>query len=629
MSVITRLIPDNPVLTKELRVRMRGARAYWILLGYLGFLAVLLLIRYSQFSSSILQNGTGGSNSAEFSKELFAWIIIPQVFLVLFITPAITSGTLTIEREQQTMDLLTMTRLTRRSIVIGKLLSAVAFTALLILSSLPLLSVCFMLGSIDPGYVFSTYLEMLAASVLIGAMGIMWSSIARTTTQAVIFTYITLFLVFIFGLVAFLERMNPFGATAAANAFRAISEVWFGPNFLGIKTTGGLGFSVICLMTGILMTAVATIRLEMFPDRKAYILRGLTLLLFFIQFLALDIWWVNAWYVRGNAAVMTAVQPPIGVLMLTALALMLVIPIFATGDLAPFEARRFPKYMLSGWTLKGLKRGKLASGLPFLVVLTLVCIGIYALSFVFAGKTHDIMHSGALSFGLPGVPPPPPPTLVGSGPSGSNSTLNGNTVTQMRSDGSQKNVSRLPNGKVQVMTTMPNGSSNIQIVSQWPSDVPTISTPPPPSHAPPPSTGDLMQGVVMLLAFVFGFSLLCMFFSIAFRSRWISMLLAYVLILIVLLVPQYAMSSAYSQADTSLTINLFYLNPAQAFIQMSEPATFWSSRFLLFDQTPMWLATTWTWVLIGLLSFLGALPFIRRESRLNAPIPYEELVALA
>ena len=46
MTALIRFIPDNPVLTKELRVRMRGARAYWILLGYLGFLAVLVLLRY-------------------------------------------------------------------------------------------------------------------------------------------------------------------------------------------------------------------------------------------------------------------------------------------------------------------------------------------------------------------------------------------------------------------------------------------------------------------------------------------------------------------------------------------------------------------------------------------------------
>ena len=43
MSLIAKLFPENPVLTKEMRVRMRGARAYWILLGYLGFLTTVLL----------------------------------------------------------------------------------------------------------------------------------------------------------------------------------------------------------------------------------------------------------------------------------------------------------------------------------------------------------------------------------------------------------------------------------------------------------------------------------------------------------------------------------------------------------------------------------------------------------
>ena len=54
-----RFLLDNPVLTKELRVRMRGARAYWILFGYLGFLAAVLLVSYYGFLQTIQTSGSG------------------------------------------------------------------------------------------------------------------------------------------------------------------------------------------------------------------------------------------------------------------------------------------------------------------------------------------------------------------------------------------------------------------------------------------------------------------------------------------------------------------------------------------------------------------------------------------
>ncbi len=37
---------DNPVVTKELRGRMRGARTYWLLFGYLLLLSLILFFSY-------------------------------------------------------------------------------------------------------------------------------------------------------------------------------------------------------------------------------------------------------------------------------------------------------------------------------------------------------------------------------------------------------------------------------------------------------------------------------------------------------------------------------------------------------------------------------------------------------
>jgi hypothetical protein len=445
-------------------------------------------------------------------------------------------------------------------------------------------------------------------------------------------TYVTLFLVFIFGFFVFMSRLSPISSTAASAAFEVIGATWFGGLFMGTRTPDGTGFVIFCLLFGILMTAVASVRIEMFPHRKAYILRGLTLLLFAFQFLALDMAWINAWYKRGGAAVMVAVHPPIGVLMLTAMALMLLTPIFATGILESFEARRFTKYLLWGCTPGGLKRGKLASGIPFLVLTTLFCIGLYGLSFVFAGQVGAITKSGALSLGLPGVPPPDPVKLTGK--PGETVTLNGSSVLVQRTDGTWKQATRLPNGTVQVNNTTQNGQSTVVIQPTWPSDVPVIPPPPPPRVIVTPRTGDFTQGVLVLFVSVIGFGMLNVLFSIVMRRRWLAIVVAYIVLLLIFIVPEISMSFAHANsealpADAPISMNLMYLNPVQAFLQMCEPASYWQGRFLWFGQTPMWQVITEMWAIIGTLSFLVMVPFVRRIANENEPIPYEEQVLLS
>src|SRR5947209_20244985 len=157
MSVITRIWSDNPVLTKELRVRMRGTRAYWILTGYLAFLSFMLFVQYTSWWNTAQARGGGFSLSSKIGQQFFTWIFFTQLFLVAFITPAVTSGAITIEKEQRTMEMLEMTRLSRGSIVAGKLFSAVSFVSLLLISSLPITSICFFLGGVSPEQVLLRY----------------------------------------------------------------------------------------------------------------------------------------------------------------------------------------------------------------------------------------------------------------------------------------------------------------------------------------------------------------------------------------------------------------------------------------------------------------------------------------
>jgi ABC-type transport system involved in multi-copper enzyme maturation permease subunit len=580
MSVIARLLPDNPVLTKELRVRMRGARAYWILFGYLGFLSAVLLIQYAAFLGSVQSTGSGASEVSRVGESIFNAVVLTQLFLVLFITPAITSGALTIEREQQTMDLLTLTRIPRRSIIAGKLLSAVAFTSLLLVSSLPLISISFMLGSVDPGMVISVYMMLLMASVFIGAMGLMWSSIARTTTQAVMYTYATLFVLFLVGAVNFMGNYamgsgSYHSGYLIENIFLAFGMTWFSNRFFGITGPEGLGFSVLCLLMALLMATVARVRLEMYPERQGGLLRVLTASVIGVQVFAANLWWLDAWYNRAGKAVQLPVQPPLAALIITAMLLMLVVPVFATGELAPDETRGFGKYLASGWNPKNLRLGKMASGLPYLLLLTLFCLGLFAFSFVTMGKESDIGRSG-LAATTKSVSPPA-------------------VVTYQTTVAAPPTVTTV-NGKTTV-TSQPN----------------KVQQPPPPP-AIPHQTGDFREAAIVLFASVAGFALFCQFLSALCRNRWVAWLFATMFLGLVWIVPAIARGSASQYSPPGMSVNLHYFNPVVALCQMAD--NFNHAQYLMFETThPIWQVTTMLWLVVGATSLLFTFALVARQKR--------------
>lgn len=597
---MARLIPDNPVLTKEMRVRMRGARAYWILFGYLGFLSFVVLSVYYGWRTQVSNLDQGRSDSSIIGQTLFYVLIITQMFLVLFITPAITSGSITLEKEQRTLEMLTMSRMPRGSIIAGKLLAAICFTALLLVSSLPLLSICFMLGSVDPAMLLSAYLMLLFGSFLVGAMGLMWSSIARNTTTAVLFTYTTQFLLFVFGAIGYTMRQVPFGADLTTTVFRTVGSVLFGPMFLGIHGIDGLGFVLTSLLAGILMAAVAMSRLEMFPERNALLLRGLALLLVGTVALAVDQWWIQVWYHPNLLKVAGGgVQPPIGVLIFTALLLMFIVPTYATGELKPYETRRFVRHLLWGWTPRGLSRGKLASGLPYLLILTLVCLGMYVVSFVLVGKPGDF----ATLSSLPAAPSASAPRQAGGA-----ILVNGQVVRGAMPPGGFQSR----NGVVHVPASSAQQSNQI-LPSNYTATI-----------------GGFPQAAVMLLSFVVGFSLLCLLLSVVFRNRWLAWLLAYVVLIFIWILPAQARSSHEEGSSYGIGIQVAYLDPIQSLSQMGDPAGYWQNNFSLpMGRQPMWLCTSEAWLLVGLFSSLALIPIVRRAQAVTGDLPYEEMVAEA
>ncbi|GAB6933259.1 ABC transporter permease [Calditerricola satsumensis] len=170
------------VLAVELRRRVRSRRLAWLLSGYLAAIGAIIL-GYLDVST-----GPDAVFSAT-SRELFSLLSTLQLVMVLFLTPAVTAGTISGERERQTLNLLLTTNLTAAEIVVGKLVSSLSFLALLVVASLPLYAIVFVYGGVSPTALASTFAFFLFTMAVVGSVSVLASALAHRTSAAMVATY--------------------------------------------------------------------------------------------------------------------------------------------------------------------------------------------------------------------------------------------------------------------------------------------------------------------------------------------------------------------------------------------------------------------------------------------------------
>ncbi len=189
-SLGTRATGFSAVGVKELRGRMRGKRAfvlvtlYLIILGGFAWMVELLLERSftGDFSSVTYA-------SAQIGRYVFVALLLLETLLVMLLAPAYTAGAISMEREKQTLDLLVATPISSLAIVLGKLVSALSYVFLLILSSIPLTALVFVFGGVAPEDVVKGYLMLLVTAIGLGCIGLFCSALFRRTQAATVVTY--------------------------------------------------------------------------------------------------------------------------------------------------------------------------------------------------------------------------------------------------------------------------------------------------------------------------------------------------------------------------------------------------------------------------------------------------------
>ena len=180
---------DNPVLRRELIERVQGAKVVVMLTVWLGLLIGILVLAYQ--GSVAINNGFGldVASIGRVGRQIFEWVLFGMLILMLFLVPGLTAGTITGERERQTLVPLQMTLMRPRDIIVGKLAAALAFLGLLIVAASPLLAVSFLVGGVSIFDMVRGLLMLAFTGVVLGSVCVAMSARLRRTSAATVACY--------------------------------------------------------------------------------------------------------------------------------------------------------------------------------------------------------------------------------------------------------------------------------------------------------------------------------------------------------------------------------------------------------------------------------------------------------
>ena len=138
--------------------------------------------------------GEGGGHqvSPGVARRLFDIFFLGQFFLVALMAPTFAAGSITGEKERKTYELLLASPLRPGTILVGKLLSSLSYLVILIISSLPLMILCYLLGGLLLSEIARGYLVLILSAGTFGLLSIACSSFFRRTSSALVVSYLVI-----------------------------------------------------------------------------------------------------------------------------------------------------------------------------------------------------------------------------------------------------------------------------------------------------------------------------------------------------------------------------------------------------------------------------------------------------
>lgn len=176
----------NPILKKELMVGSRSIKMPFAIMGVNAFLALIVVLVIA------VTNMTGVVIGYDYSALscLFPILGCVECGLLSLIVPIITSGSISGERERQTLDIMLTTPMSPFSIALGKLGSAMMVVMMYMVSSIPIMAIAFVLGGMSWWALFGLIVMLLYLGLYVGSVGIFCSSVVKKSIMATVLTIV-------------------------------------------------------------------------------------------------------------------------------------------------------------------------------------------------------------------------------------------------------------------------------------------------------------------------------------------------------------------------------------------------------------------------------------------------------
>lgn len=202
MSLL-QLIPELPLLRRELTELSNRRRTYIVrFLGSIVVLTVVLLLLEQGLNSVnlgagppwiVMRGAPAPYNPNRYlgSGGTIFQLIVPTLFrFVEFLMPALICGSISMEKERNTLGTLFVTRLSPITIVFEKLCSRLVPMFTFLLLTFPVLAFVYSLGGVDTILLLSTLWLLFCECLLFACIGLMCSSWFATTVTAFLWSYV-------------------------------------------------------------------------------------------------------------------------------------------------------------------------------------------------------------------------------------------------------------------------------------------------------------------------------------------------------------------------------------------------------------------------------------------------------
>ena len=184
----------NAVLYKDMQQKTKRVKlALTVFLCNLALALISLTVLVVMTVNSI---DDGGINYSTLTT-LFVVLASFEAGFICLLTPVLTAGSITMEREKQTFDVLLSTRLTPWQIITGKYWASILQILLLIISGLPIYSLVFIYGGVSFFQALAVMITIIVVSMFIASLGILASATRQKTIAANVTTFAMMALFFV------------------------------------------------------------------------------------------------------------------------------------------------------------------------------------------------------------------------------------------------------------------------------------------------------------------------------------------------------------------------------------------------------------------------------------------------